>query len=83
MIPKGIRVKDSRVRVKCYAGIIIRASGKSRIDSVCELETRVLLLGDLNYANKEYLKALKDDKDEIERMLKESLKSVENKHLDP
>jgi hypothetical protein len=47
------------------------------------LETRVLLLGDLNYANKEYLKALKDDKDEIERMLKESLKSVENKHLDP
>ncbi len=29
--------------------------------SVCELETKVLLSGDLNYVNKENLKALKDD----------------------
>jgi len=47
------------------------------------LETRVLFSGDLNYANKEYLKTLKDDKDEVERMLKELVKLVKNEHLDP
>jgi hypothetical protein len=34
------------------------------------LEPQVLLSGDLNYANKEYFKTLKDDIDEVERMLK-------------
>lgn len=29
------------------------------------------------------LKALKDDIDEVEKMLKELVKSVENNHLDP
>jgi hypothetical protein len=42
-----------------------------------------MLSGDLNYENKEYLKALEDDIDEVEKMLKELVKSVENKHLDP
>ncbi len=54
--------------------------------SVCELETQVLLSGDLNYVNKENLKALKDDKDdteEVERMLKALIKSLEKKRLDP
>ena len=37
--------------------------------SVCELETQILLSGDLNYVNKENLKALKDDTEEVERML--------------
>ena len=32
----------------------------SAYGSVCELETQVLLSGDLNYVNKENLKALKD-----------------------
>ena len=53
-----------------------------RIDSVCELEIQVLLSDDLNYANKEYLKALRDD-DEVERMLKELVKLLENKPLNP
>ena len=39
-------------------------------DSICELETYLLLSGDLNYVNKENLKALKDDTREVERMLK-------------
>jgi len=51
--------------------------------SVCELETQVLLSGDLNYINKENLKALKDDTEEVERMLKALIKSLENKRLDP
>ncbi len=51
--------------------------------SVCELETQVLLSGDLNYVNKENLKALKDDIEEVERMLKALIKSLENKRLDP
>ena len=49
--------------------------------SVCELETQVLLSGDLNYINKENLKALKDDTQEVERMLKALIRSLENKHL--
>ena len=51
--------------------------------SVCELETQVLLSGDLNYVNKEILKALKDDTQEVERMLKALIKSLEKKRLDP
>ncbi len=51
--------------------------------SVCELETQVLLSSDLNYVNKENLKALKDDTEEVERMLKALIKSLENKHLNP
>jgi len=51
--------------------------------SVCELETQVLLSGDLNYVNKENLKALKDDTEEVERMLKVLIKSLEIKRLDP
>jgi four helix bundle protein len=51
--------------------------------SVCELETQVLLSGDLNYVKKENLKALKDYTEEVERMLKALIKSLENKRLDP
>ena len=51
--------------------------------SVCELETQVLLSGDLNYVNKENLKALKDDTEEVERMLKALIESLENKRLNP
>ncbi|MFC1812910.1 four helix bundle protein [Thermodesulfobacteriota bacterium] len=38
--------------------------------SICELEPQLLLSGYFNYLNKEYFKALKDDTDEVERMLK-------------
>jgi len=44
---------------------------------------QVLLSGDLNYVNKENLKALKDDTEDVERMLKALIKSLEDKHLDP
>ncbi len=49
--------------------------------SVCELETQVLLSGDLNYEKKENLKALKDDTEEVERMVKALIKSLVYKRL--
>jgi four helix bundle protein len=51
--------------------------------SVCELETQVLLAGDLDLIEKGELGTLNKDIAEIERMLKALIKSLENKHLDP
>jgi len=51
--------------------------------SVCELETQILLAGDLNLIEKGELGKLKDDIAEIERMLKVLIKSLENKPLNP
>ena len=45
------------------------------------MKTQILFSGDLNYVSKENLKALKDDTEEVERMLKELVKSLENKRL--
>jgi len=44
---------------------------------------RLLLSGDLNYVNQENLKALKDGTEEVEKMLKALIKSLENKRLNP
>ena len=49
--------------------------------SVCELETQILLAGDLGFIEKGELSAAKKDIAEIERMLKALIKSLENKHL--
>ncbi len=51
--------------------------------SVCELETQILLAGDLDLIEKGELGTLKKDIVEIERMLKALIKSLENKHLNP
>jgi four helix bundle protein len=48
---------------------------------ICELETQLLLSGDLNYVNKENLTVLKDDTEEVERMLKALIKLLEKKRL--
>jgi hypothetical protein len=47
------------------------------------LETQLLVSGDLNYVNKENLKALKDDTEEAERVFKALIKSLENNRLNP
>jgi four helix bundle protein len=49
--------------------------------SVCELETQILLTGDL--IEKGELGTTKKDISEIERMLKALIKSLENKPLNP
>ena len=51
--------------------------------SVCELETQILLAGDLGFIEKGELGAAKKDIAEVERMLKALIKSLENKHLNP
>ena len=51
--------------------------------SVCELETQVLLAGDLGFIEKGELSTAKKDIEETERMLKALIKSLENKHLNP
>ncbi len=51
--------------------------------SVCELETQILLAGDLDFIEKGVLDKLKEDIAEIEGMLKALIKSLENKPLNP
>ncbi|UCH20217.1 MAG: four helix bundle protein [Deltaproteobacteria bacterium] len=51
--------------------------------SVCELETQILLAGDLGLIEKGVLGRLKKDIAEIGRMLKALIKSLEYKPLNP
>jgi hypothetical protein len=51
--------------------------------SVCELETQILLAGDLDLIEKGVLGTLKKDIAESQRMLKALIKSLENKPLNP
>ena len=51
--------------------------------SVCELETQILLAGDLDLIEKGELGKITKIIAEIERMLKALIKSLENKHLNP
>ncbi len=48
-----------------------------------ELETQILLAGDLDLIEKGEMGTLKKDNAEIERMLKALIKSLENKPLNP
>jgi four helix bundle protein len=51
--------------------------------SVCELETQILLAGDLDLIEEGELGTLKKNVAEIERMLKALIKSLENTPLNP
>ena len=51
--------------------------------SVCELETQILLAGDLGFIENGELETIKKSIAEIERMLKALIKSLENRHLNP
>ena len=51
--------------------------------SCCELETQILLSGDLGFMKAESLNKLLSDLGEVERMLKALIKAVENKLLNP
>ena len=51
--------------------------------SVCELETQILLAGDLDLIEQGELGALKKDIAEIERILKALIKSLQNKPSNP
>ena len=51
--------------------------------SVCEIETQILLSGDLGYISNGRLEMLKEGIREVERMLKALIRSLENKHSTP
>ena len=51
--------------------------------SNCEMETQILLSGDLGYIETGKLEILQEGIGEVERMLKGLIKSLERKALDP
>ena len=51
--------------------------------SACELETQILLSGDLAYLEAESLSDIQQDFEEVERMLKALIKSLVKKSLNP
>lgn len=50
--------------------------------SICELETQILLAGDLGFIRKDKLNRTKTDISETERMLKALIKSLEQKSIE-
>jgi four helix bundle protein len=51
--------------------------------SHCELETQILLAGDLGYIDAPTAEVLRNGVEEVERMLKALIKSLERKHSTP
>ena len=51
--------------------------------STCELETQVLLAGDLGFIDKVVLSASIEGINEVERILMALIKTLEQKHLAP
>ena len=77
-IPSNIAERYGRKTTIDYIRMLYIAYG-----SVCELETQILLAGDLDLVEKGELGKLNKDIAEIERMLKALIKSLENKTLNP
>ena len=77
-IPSNIAEGYGRKTTPDYLRSLFIAYG-----STCELETQILLSGDLDYFNKDSLSELMRDIGEVERMLNALIKSLENKRLNP
>ena len=77
-IPSNIAEGYGRKTTLDYIRMLYIAYG-----SVCELETQILLAGDLVLIDKGEWGVLKKDIAEIERMLKALIKSLENRRLTP
>jgi len=77
-VPSNIAEGYGRKSTPDYVRFLYIAYG-----STCELETQILLAGDLGYIKPEQLNKLQKDIAEGERMLKALIKSLENKHLNP
>jgi len=72
-IPSNIAEGYGRKTTADYIRMLYIAYG-----SVCELETQILLAGDLGFIGTGELDSAKQDISEIERMLKALIKSLEN-----
>ncbi len=77
-IPSNIAEGYGRKTTADYIRMLYIAYG-----SVCELETQILLAGDLDFIEKKEEDTTLSDIAEIERMLKALIKSLENKPLNP
>ena len=77
-IPSNIAEGYGRKTTVDYVRLLYISYG-----SVCELETQILLAGDLGFIEKGELSSLIKDIAEIERMLKALIKSLEDKPLTP
>lgn len=77
-VPSNIAEGYGRKTTPEYIRSLYIAYGSS-----CELETQILLSGDLGFMKAEALNELQADLGEVERMLKALIKAVENKHLNP
>jgi len=75
-IPSNIAEGYGRKTTVDYIRMLYIAYG-----SVCELETQILLAGDLGFIEKGELGTAKKYIAEIERMLKALIKSLDNNHL--
>ena len=73
-VPSNIAEGYGRKTTKEYIHALYIAYG-----SLCELETQVMLSGDLNYLNEEILTKVPEDIREVESMLKSLIKSLEKK----
>ena len=77
-VPSNIAEGYGRKTTADYIRFLYIAYGSN-----CELETQVLLSGDLGYLESIKLEGIKEEVQEVERMLKALIKSLENKHLNP
>jgi four helix bundle protein len=73
-VPSNIAEGHGRKTTPEYIRFLYIAYG-----STCELETQVLLSGDLRYIDAGNLKKLHDEIGEVERMLKALIKSLQDK----
>lgn len=77
-IPSNIAEGYGRKTTPEYTRSLYIAYGSN-----CELETQILLSGDLDYLERKETSKVLGSIGEVERMLKALIKSLENKHLNP
>jgi four helix bundle protein len=77
-VPSNIAEGYGRKTTADYVKCLYIAYGSN-----CELETQMMLSRDLDYIDSAAIKETMDAINEVERMLKALIKSLENKHLNP
>ena len=77
-VPSNIAEGYGRKTTADYIKYLYIAYGSN-----CELETQIMLSGDLGYIEGDIVKIIIDEINGVERMLKALIKSLENKHLNP
>jgi four helix bundle protein len=77
-VPSNIAEGYGRKTTRDYIRSLYLAYGSN-----CELETQILLSGDLGYIKAQEKEMLQKNVGEVERMLKALIKSLEEKHLNP